>query len=620
MNPQFLSRGKSSRKASAVSLTPGTTGDVSSPSGSAKTRILPSLEDFARQRDFTGLIAFIDHQKNTGKENIWTELWSGYAYFHLGNFEEALKVYQKVLNENSLNSSAASGPEKSRKQSITNLFRSKKQSSEEKKDSAAPESTPVPDITPDDVLLYMTCCQFYLGFYEEAQGTLSKVSASCKSALKRRLELHLKFKSSSDMKITDDLLPNPADVQDQLCLASLDFLKGKYQEAIDIYKKILVDKRDCLAINVYIALCYYKMDYYDVSQEILTPYIKAFPDSCLAVNLKACNHYRLYNGKAAEGELRTLIDVSSSGCSFGKELLRHNLVVFRSGENALSVFPSLMDILPEARFNLVIHYLRYNDPVKAFELMKEINPESTNEHILKAVVMAIIGQDSQTSSQVDMTPRDLLSQAQKHFQVVGSSPSECDTIPGRQCMSSYFFLTKQFDDVILYLSSIKSYFYNDDSFNFNYGQAKAATGKYSEAREIFLQIQDPILTQDILYLSWLTRCHVMTKNVSDAWSLFRSVSSSSLAFQILTLLANDCYRMGMFLESLKGFDLLDRLDSSPEYWEAKRGAAVGHFQAVIGGKEHRDSLQEVMSILRGNKNPQAEQICNVIRKWISTSR
>ena len=29
---------------------------------------------------------------------------------------------------------------------------------------------------------------------------------------------------------------------------------------------------------------------------------------------------------------------------------------------------------------------------------------------------------------------------------------------------------KQYDDVLLYLSSIKSYFYNDDTFNFNYGQ------------------------------------------------------------------------------------------------------------------------------------------------------
>lgn len=58
--------------------------------------------------------------------------------------------------------------------------------------------------------------------------------------------------------------------------------------------------RDYLALNVYVALCYYKLDYYDVSQEVLAVYLQHFPDSAIALNLKACNHFRLYNGKAAE--------------------------------------------------------------------------------------------------------------------------------------------------------------------------------------------------------------------------------------------------------------------------------------------------------------------------------
>jgi intraflagellar transport protein 56 len=54
--------------------------------------------------------------------------------------------------------------------------------------------------------------------------------------------------------------------------------------------------------------------------------------------------------------------------------------------------------------------------------------------------------------------------------MVGSSSSECDTIPGRQCMASSLFLEGRYDEVSLYLSSIKSYFSNDDSFNFNFAQ------------------------------------------------------------------------------------------------------------------------------------------------------
>lgn len=64
-------------------------------------------------------------------------------------------------------------------------------------------------------------------------------------------------------------------------------------------------------------MCYHKLDYYDVSQvsivillqyslappllqEVLSGYVQHHPDSVIAINLKACNYYKLYNGKAAE--------------------------------------------------------------------------------------------------------------------------------------------------------------------------------------------------------------------------------------------------------------------------------------------------------------------------------
>jgi len=66
-------------------------------------------------------------------------------------------------------------------------------------------------------------------------------------------------------------------------------------------------------------------------------------------------------------------------------------------------------------------------------------------------------------------------------------------------MASCFFLLKQFEDVLIYLNSVKvlsllqctaiygykqSYFFNDDNFNFNYAQAKAITGNFQEAEEV----------------------------------------------------------------------------------------------------------------------------------------
>lgn len=47
--------------------------------------------------------------------------------------------------------------------------------------------------------------------------------------------------------------------------------------------------------------------------------------------------------------------------------------------------------------------------------------------------------------------QEQLKAAQQYFQVVGSSPTECDTIPGRQAMASCFFLLKQYEDVLVFL-------------------------------------------------------------------------------------------------------------------------------------------------------------------------
>ena len=148
----------------------------------------------------------------------------------------------------------------------------------------------------------------------------------------------------------------------------------------------------------------------------------------VALNLKACNHFRLYNGKAAAAELKPLTD--SAHQMQDNDLIRHNMVVFRNGTNALQVLPSLVDFLPEARLNLVIYYLRNDDVQEAFELLKDLEPSTPQEYILKGVVNANIGQATGS--------REHLKMAQQYFQLVGASASESDTIPGRQCMVRFF--------------------------------------------------------------------------------------------------------------------------------------------------------------------------------------
>lgn len=42
-------------------------------------------------------------------------------------------------------------------------------------------------------------------------------------------------------------------------------------------------------------------------------YLDKYRDSCVAVNLKACNTFRMYNGKAAEAEVKALAEASGEG-------------------------------------------------------------------------------------------------------------------------------------------------------------------------------------------------------------------------------------------------------------------------------------------------------------------
>lgn len=150
---------------------------------------------------------------------------------------------------------------------------------------------------PGEVRTYLACCLFMLGMYKKAEELSMQ---GPRSPLQVRLLFHVSHKMTDEDRLMSlhqqlqDVLP------DQMSLASMHYMRNHYQEAIDIYKRYLLENRQFWALNVYIALCYYKLDYYDISQEVLAGYLQHFPDSATGINLKACNHYRLYNGKAAE--------------------------------------------------------------------------------------------------------------------------------------------------------------------------------------------------------------------------------------------------------------------------------------------------------------------------------
>jgi intraflagellar transport protein 56 len=302
------------------------------------------------------------------------------------------------------------------------------------------------------------------------------------------------------------------------------------------------------------------------------------------------------------------LELQKSSYCIENELIKHNLVVFRNGENALQVFPKLLDIIPEARLNLAIYHLKRNAIDEAYELIKDLEPIKAQDYILKAVVYAAYGQLYES--------KEHLQKAQKWFQLVGTSASEMDTIPGRQCMASCFFILRKWDDVILYLNSIKQFFENDDDFLWNLALAHASAGHYKEAEKLLLNIQNENYKQEFCYKAWLTRCYIMNKKPGLAWDIYFKMEASNDSIGLVQLIANECYKTGQFYFAAKAFDVLERIDPNPEYWDGKRGACVGVFQQVLAGEEPVDTLREIINMLRVTKNSQALYIIRIMNEQL----
>jgi intraflagellar transport protein 56 len=177
---------------------------------------------------------------------------------------------------------------------------------------------------------------------------------------------------------------------------------------------------------------------------------QAHSDSILVKNLKACNLFRLYDGNAALNEMKDIANLEK--VLRDHELIRHNMVVFTDGQKALQVLPNLINQIPEAKLNLAIFYLRNDQVSNAVDLLEGLEPSNPQEYILKAITSTL------GSEFVDDMHRDsVLDEAKSYFESVGTSPSETDTIPGRQCMAQYYFLRNKFEDVNIYLGSIQNF-------------------------------------------------------------------------------------------------------------------------------------------------------------------
>lgn len=185
----------------------------SSRAKTSNAAVLP-LEAFVEKRDYIGALTLLNFSSSE-RSNIDHLLWKGYCSFHNGALDKAQEYYIDLLSINS-------------------------------------------DDVPKDVNLYLGCVYFYMRMYTEAIDIAQK-GPEC--SLKHRLMYHIWEKTGDEQKLKAyrQQLKDSIHKEDLLSHAAMLYAKRNFQDATDIYKRFLVDDKDSVAINLYVAMCYFKM-------------------------------------------------------------------------------------------------------------------------------------------------------------------------------------------------------------------------------------------------------------------------------------------------------------------------------------------------------------------------
>lgn len=257
--------------------------------GAKKTMTeLPKWQDFVKKQDWVGAISLLNLEKFGGKQE--TMSWLAYCHFHEGDYKKSISIYETLMKK--------------------------------------------PDYD-KNLHVYKACCSFALTNYDDSKREALK---GPESSLQTRILFNIALKKNDEnsmMVCHSKMMDN---THDQLCQAAIQYLRGNYDEAVEIYKKMMIDNREYQALNIYCALCYYKQEYFEISLDMMASYLSSYPNSIVATNLKACNYFQLLQVKNAEEEFKRLEKNYKGGDLYADyDLLRHNLCVFRGGENALQV-------------------------------------------------------------------------------------------------------------------------------------------------------------------------------------------------------------------------------------------------------------------------------------------
>lgn len=518
---------------------------------------------FIESRDFSGAATFIDfifEELNQPKTTDFL-LWKAYALFHLGNYAEAIDVYESLMKEE-----------------------------------------------PDDTLnLYIASCYYYTADYENAKKYAEK-GPQCD--LKIRLQFHIAHKMNDEQELFQAHSQLVGTLENQLSLAAIHYLRTHYQDAIEIYQRLLIQHPEFIALYVYIAMCQYKLDKFEESNVSVDQYLSVNSDSAVALNLKSCDYLRLFEPDVAESQLLQIQKFSSSSYDFVGSLIKHNLCIFHDGTDGFTQLTPLVSVLHEARYNLCILYMRENNPQEAFNLINDqFQPLDIPEHLLKATIYLAMGQLTGDTGQIE--------EANNTFSEIGEMDIIKDTAPGRQALATSKFLVGEYEEVLRIFKTIETLMSDVDEFNYNKAMALAALNRWAEAERYFLLVKNITYTREIFYNSWLCRCYIKNKKPEAAWNLYNEATSTEDAKTLLEIIANDCFISGDYYYSMRAYHCLYQYELEATYKEGMIASSIGVFRNILSRRDTPDKLQEVVTIL--SDEPDAQQPLQVIVDYVENS-
>ena len=510
-------------------------------------------------RDYSGAATFIEFIRDEVKQPYTKELalWHGYSLFHLGQYSDAIDVYEQLLKEE-----------------------------------------------PDDTILYLyiASCHFYNQDFDEARSNALR-GPQCD--FRTRLIFHIAHQKNDEQELFQAHSQLVGTLENQLSLAAIHYMRSHYQDAIDIYQRLLAEHPDFLALNVYIAMCQFKLEQYEESNQAVDIYLGVNSDSAVALNLKSCDYLRMFDPEIAESQLLQIRKFSSAAYEFVDTLINHNLCIFHNGDDGFKILPKLVPILNEARFNLAVLYMRENNAQEAYNLLQDYIPIELNESILKATVLLAIGQANSEAPPIE--------EANATFQEVGQMDVIKDTIQGREALASTRFIVGEYDETLKVLQTIEQFVGDLDEYNYDKGMALAALSRWAEAERYFLMVTNPSYTKEIYYVSWLCRCYIKNGEAEAAWNLYTEANSTEDSKTLLNIIASDCFQTGQYYYSMRAYDVLSKVEVDPHFRDGLIAAAVGVFRGILTKKESPDKLSEVISIL--GAEPDASDVLQTIQTY-----